>query len=162
MLHIGHGFDVHAFGEGRALVLGGVTIAHTHSLLGHSDADVATHALIDALLGAARLDGAGDIGELFPDKDPAFAGANSLDLLSTVARRLADAGFDIIDVDLTIAAQEPKLAPHRIAMRTALAKAMQLPLSAVGVKATTTEQLGFVGRKEGIAAWAVALVDDRQ
>jgi 2-C-methyl-D-erythritol 2,4-cyclodiphosphate synthase len=157
MLHIGHGYDVHAFAEGRRLVLGGVDIPHTRGLDGHSDADVLAHALMDALLGAMRAD---DIGQLFPDTDPAYEGADSLKLLSHVAALARELGYTIMDVDCTVAAQAPKLAPHRQAMRENLARAMGVPVEAVGVKATTTEHLGFVGREEGIAAWAVALVEE--
>ena len=156
MLHIGHGYDVHAFAEGRRLVLGGVDIPHTRGLAGHSDADVLAHALMDALLGAMRAD---DIGALFPDTDPAYEGADSLKLLAQVAQLAREQGYRICDCDCTVAAQAPKLAPHRQAMRENLAVAMGLPVSAVGVKATTTERLGFVGREEGIAAWAVALLE---
>lgn len=156
MLRIGHGFDVHAFSEGRRLILGGVEIAHARGLAGHSDADVLTHALMDALLGAARAE---DIGALFPDNDPAYEGADSLVLLARVAALLRERGFAIVDCDCTVAAQAPKLAPYRQAMRERLAKAMDVPVDAVGVKATTTERLGFVGREEGIAAWAVCLLE---
>ncbi len=157
VLRIGHGYDVHAFAEGRKLILGGVDIAYERGLDGHSDADVLAHALMDALLGAMRAD---DIGQLFPDTDPAYKGADSLKLLSEVAALARKQGFTILDVDCTVAAQAPKLAPHRQAMRENLAQAMGLDVSQVGVKATTTERLGFVGRKEGIAAWSVALLDD--
>jgi len=157
MLHIGHGYDVHAFAEGRRLILGGVDIPHTRGLDGHSDADVLAHALMDALLGAMR---SGDIGQLFPDNDPAYEGADSLVLLSRVVWLAREQGYRIIDVDCTVAAQAPKLSPHRQAMRENLARAMGVDVSQVGVKATTTEHLGFVGREEGIAAWAVALLDD--
>ena len=157
MLHIGHGYDVHAFCEGRPLILGGVDVPCDRGLAGHSDADVLAHAVADALLGAAR---AGDIGTLFPDTDPAYEGADSLVLLSRVADLLRGQGFEIVDVDATVAAQAPKLAPHREAMRANLARAMGIPTEHVGVKATTTEHLGFVGRKEGIEAFAVALIDD--
>lgn len=156
MLHIGHGYDVHAFAEGRKCILGGVDIPHSRGLDGHSDADVLTHAVMDALLGAARAE---DIGQLFPDTDPAYKGADSLELLRHVAALVRERGFTIVDVDCTIAAQAPKMAPHRQAMRTNLAEAMGLDVEQVGVKATTTEHLGFVGREEGIAAWAVALLD---
>lgn len=157
MLHIGHGYDVHAFAEGRRLVLGGVDIPHTRGLDGHSDADVLTHALMDALLGAMRAE---DIGQLFPDTDPAYEGADSCLLLGRVAQLARERGYRIVDVDCTVAAQAPKLAPHRQAMRENLAAAMGVDVSAVGVKATTTEHLGFVGREEGIAAWAVALLEE--
>lgn len=155
MLRIGHGFDVHAFAEGRRCVLGGVDVPSERGLLGHSDADVLAHALADAVLGAARL---GDIGKLFPDTDPAYEGADSLVLLGHVADLVRSMGFTIEDVDCTVAAQAPKLAPHREQMRRNLAEALGVDVSQVGVKATTTERLGFVGREEGIAAWAVALL----
>lgn len=157
MLHIGHGFDVHAFAESRRLILGGVEIPHTRGLAGHSDADVLAHAVMDALLGAMRAD---DIGTLFPDTDPAYKGADSLVLLGHVAALARERGYTIADVDATVAAQAPKLMPHRQLMRERLAAAMGIDVSCVGVKATTTERLGFVGREEGIAAWAVALVEE--
>jgi len=156
-LHIGHGFDVHAFAEGRRLVLGGADIPHTRGLDGHSDADVLVHALMDAILGAMRAE---DIGALFPDTDPAYEGADSLVLLSHVANLARERGYRVLDADCTVAAQAPKLAPHRQAMRENIARAMGVPVAAVGVKATTTERLGFVGREEGIAAWAVCLLED--
>lgn len=154
-LRIGLGYDVHAFAQGRKLILGGVDIPHHQGLDGHSDADVLLHAISDALLGATRL---GDIGKLFPDTDPAFAGADSLELLKAVADRVRDAGFQILDIDCVIAAQAPKLSPHRDAMRKNIARACDVSLENVGVKATTTEHLGFEGREEGISAQAVALV----
>lgn len=157
MLRIGHGFDVHRFAEGRRCVLGGVEVPYELGLLGHSDADVVTHALMDAILGALR---AGDIGQLFPDDDPAFEGADSLVLLSRVADVVRSRGARVLDCDCTIAAQAPKLAPYREQMRERLAGAMGIDVASVGMKATTTEGLGFVGRKEGIAAWAVVLLDD--
>ena len=157
MLRIGHGFDVHAFAEGRRLVLGGVDVPCGRGLAGHSDADVLAHALMDAVLGAMR---AGDIGRLFPDTDPAYEGAVSLVLMARVADLARERGYRILDVDCTVAAQAPKLAPHREQMRARMAEALGVPVEAVGVKATTTERLGFVGREEGIAAWAVALLDD--
>lgn len=157
MLRIGHGFDVHAFAEGRPLVLGGVRIPSERGLAGHSDADVVAHALMDAVLGALRE---GDIGQLFPDDDPAFEGADSLVLMSRVAQLARERGWRVADVDCTIAAQAPKLAPYRDQMRARMAEALGVPVDAVGVKATTTERLGFVGREEGIAAWTVALLDD--
>jgi len=155
MLRIGHGYDVHQFAEGRRCVLGGVDIPYARGLLGHSDADVLAHALADAVLGAARL---GDIGTLFPDTDPAYEGADSMVLLSRVAALVREHGFTILDVDCTVAAQAPKLSPHRAQMRANLASALGVDVDQVGVKATTTERLGFVGREEGIAAWAVALL----
>ena len=157
MLRIGHGFDVHAFAEGRRLILGGVDVPAERGLAGHSDADVLAHALMDAVLGAMR---AGDIGKLFPDTDPAYEGADSLGLMSRVAELARERGFVIQDVDCTVAAQAPKLAPYREQMRERMAAALGVPVEHVGVKATTTERLGFVGREEGIAAWAVALLDD--
>lgn len=157
MMRIGHGYDVHRLVEGRKLILCGVDIPHTLGLLGHSDADVATHAVADAILGAARL---GDLGKLFPDTDPAYEGADSLRLLSEVMRLARERGYRLVDCDCTIAAQAPKLAPHRDEMRANLARALGVGVESVGVKATTTERLGFVGREEGMAAWAVALLDD--
>ncbi|WP_251159193.1 2-C-methyl-D-erythritol 2,4-cyclodiphosphate synthase [Caniella muris] len=154
-LSIGHGYDVHAFCEGRPLVLGGVTVPCARGLAGHSDADVVTHALMDAVCGACRL---GDIGRLFPDDDPAYAGADSLVLLSRVMGLAREAGYELLDCDCTVAAQAPRLAPHRDAMRSAMARAMGCDVSRVGLKATTTERLGFVGREEGIEAWAVCLM----
>ena len=155
-LRIGHGYDVHQFAEGRRLVLGGVTIPCDRGLLGHSDADVLAHALMDAILGAMR---AGDIGQLFPDNDPAYEGADSMVLLARVADLARDRGYLIVDCDCTVAAQAPKLAPYREAMRARMAEAMGVGVECVGVKATTTEHLGFVGREEGICAWAVALLE---
>ncbi len=154
-LRIGQGYDVHKLVSGRKLIIGGVEIPHTLGLLGHSDADVLAHAVADALLGGIR---GGDIGKLFPDTDPAWEGANSLKLLSAVAAKVRNEGFEIIDVDSVIAAQAPKMAPHRERMRENLAAAMGIPVENVGVKATTTEHLGFEGREEGISATAVALL----
>ena len=156
MLRIGHGYDVHQFAEGRRCILGGVDVPSERGLLGHSDADVLAHAVADAVLGAARL---GDIGKLFPDNDPAYEGADSMVLLSRVAELVREKGFRILDVDSTVAAQVPKLAPYREQMRENLANALGLDVESVGVKATTTEHLGFVGREEGIAAWGVALLE---
>lgn len=155
-LRIGHGYDVHAFAEGRRLVLGGVEIPHDRGLLGHSDADVLAHALADAVLGAVR---GGDIGKLFPDTDPAYEGADSLVLLARVMELARSWGFELVDADCTVAAQAPKLSPHRDLMRERLAGALGVEVEHVGVKATTTERLGFVGREEGIAAWAVVLME---
>jgi 2-C-methyl-D-erythritol 2,4-cyclodiphosphate synthase len=154
-LRIGHGYDVHRLVEGRPLILAGVTLDYPLGLLGHSDADVVAHAVADALLGASRL---GDIGKLFPDTDPAYKGANSLELLAQVAALLRDNGFTILDVDITLAAQAPKISPHRDLMRRNLALCMKVAPSRVGLKATTTEGLGFVGAQEGMACWAVALL----
>ncbi len=156
-LRIGHGYDVHKLVEGRKLILCGVEIPHKLGLLGHSDADVATHAVADAILGATRL---GDLGKLFPDTDPAYAGANSLELLAQVMRLARERGYELLDCDCTIAAQAPKLAPHREQMRANLARALGVGVESVGVKATTTERLGFVGREEGMAAWAVCIMED--
>ena len=155
-LRIGHGFDVHAFAPNRRLVLGGVEIPYELGLDGHSDADVLAHALADAILGAIR---GGDIGKLFPDDDPAYEGADSLVLLARVIEVARGQGFELVDCDCTIAAQAPKIAPYREEMRVRLAQALGVDVDSVGVKATTTEHLGFVGRKEGIAAWAVALME---
>lgn len=158
-MRIGIGYDVHAFEAGRELVLGGVRIEHVAGLRGHSDADVLAHAIADALLGAVR---AGDIGQHFPDDDPAFAGADSLDLLARVADVVRAAGYRIVDVDSVLVLERPKIAPHRDAMRANLAQAMGVDIEAVGVKATTTEGLGFEGRGEGVGAQAVALVQRNQ
>jgi 2-C-methyl-D-erythritol 2,4-cyclodiphosphate synthase len=155
---IGLGADTHALVEGRALILGGVTVAHARGLAGHSDADVLTHAIMDALLGAMRLRDACDIGALFPDTDPAYAEASSLALLSEVGELISLHGYAIVDVDSVIIAQAPRLSPHREAMRATIAKTLRIPIESVGVKATTTEHLGFEGREEGISATAVALL----
>lgn len=154
-IRIGNGFDVHRLVPGRRCIICGVDIPHDLGLLGHSDADVALHALADALLGAAAL---GDIGHLFPDTDPAFAGADSRVLLRTVVDRLAAEGFVPSNVDLTIIAQQPRMAPYIGQMRRNIADDLRLPLDRVAVKATTTERLGFTGRGEGIAAQASALI----
>lgn len=154
-LRVGLGYDVHALVEGRPLILGGVTIPHTLGLDGHSDADVLAHAIADALLGAIR---GGDIGKLFPDTDPAYKGADSLKLLAEVAQVVRAGGYEIIDIDCVIAAQAPKLSPFREEMRKRLADACSIPVDRLGIKATTTEHLGFEGREEGISAQAVALV----
>ena len=156
-MRIGHGYDVHRLVEGRPLVLGGVTVPWKLGLLGHSDADVLTHAVMDALLGAAGL---GDIGRHFPDSDPAYAGADSLRLLDEVMSRLHAQGFRVGNVDATVLAQAPKLAPHLPAIRRNLADRLQVPLSRVSVKATTEEGLGFTGAGEGMAAHAVCLVEE--
>ncbi|HAM14484.1 MAG TPA: 2-C-methyl-D-erythritol 2,4-cyclodiphosphate synthase [Eggerthellaceae bacterium] len=155
MLRIGQGMDVHAFADGRKLIIGGVDIPHSRGLDGHSDADVLAHAVMDALLGAAR---AGDIGKLFPPDDPAYEGADSLLLLSRVAEKVRELGFEILDVDSVIAAQAPRLTPYRDSMRSNLARAMGIDVENVGVKATTTEHLGFEGREEGISATATCLL----
>lgn len=156
-MRIGHGYDVHKLVEGRKLILAGVEIPHEKGLLGHSDADVLTHALMDALLGACAL---GDIGHLFPDDDPAYKGANSLELLNEVAQLLKKKGFLVGNVDVTVVAKAPRIAPFVPAMRQNLAKALGLPLERVSVKATTEEHMGFTGRGEGISAHAVCLVEE--
>ena len=155
-MRIGHGYDVHRLVEDRKLILGGVEIPFEKGLLGHSDADVLTHAVMDAVLGAAAL---GDIGQHFPDNDPAYAGADSLKLASHVAQILKEHGYRIENIDATILCQRPKLAPHIPAMRANLAAAFGLPADAVSVKATTEEHLGFTGEGLGIAAHAVALIE---
>ena len=154
-MRIGHGYDLHALAPGRRLVLGGVHIPHSHGPIAHSDGDVLLHALADALLGAAAL---GDIGQHFPDTDPAFAGADSRALLRHVAALVRDAGYSVANVDATVLAQRPKLAPHRDAMRANIAADLGLDIGAVSVKATTTEGLGPVGRGEAISAHAVCLL----
>ena len=152
---IGHGFDVHKFGEGDYIVIGGVKIPYEHGLIAHSDGDVALHALTDALLGAAAL---GDIGKHFPDTDAQFKGADSRELLKAAFAEVQRLGWLVANVDLTIIAQAPKMRPHIDAMRTNIAADLQVELGVVNVKATTTEKLGFTGRKEGIAVEAVALL----
>ncbi len=154
-LRIGQGFDVHAFGPGDHLVLGGVRIPHGQGFVAHSDGDVLLHALCDALLGAAAL---GDVGRHFPDTDPRFRGADSRALLSEVLARVRAEGWAPVNIDSVVIAQRPKMAPHIDAMRANIAADCRLPLSAVNVKATTTERLGFTGRGEGIAAEAVVLL----
>ena len=155
-LRVGHGYDVHRLVQGRALVLGGVTVPFDRGLLGHSDADVLTHAVMDALLGAAAL---GDIGKLFPDSDAAYAGADSIALLERVTALLREHGWQVGNVDATVVAQTPKLAPYVPEMRRRLAEAMGLDVDCVSVKATTEERLGFTGSGEGMAAHAVALIE---
>ncbi len=159
MTQTGIGYDCHRFVEGRRLVLGGVEIPHERGLAGHSDADVLTHAIIDALLGAAAL---GDIGRHFPDTDPAYAGSDSIELLRVAAGLLDDSGFVIGHVDATVLIEEPHMAPFRERMRAALAEAMGLGLEHVSVKATRGEGMGFVGTGEGAAALAVATVERRR
>lgn len=155
-LRVGHGYDVHRLVEGRALILGGVTVPFDRGLLGHSDADVLTHAVMDALLGAAAL---GDIGQLFPDSDAAYAGADSIALLERVTALLREHGWQVGNVDATVVAQTPKLAPYIPEIRRRLAEAMGLDVDCVSVKATTEERLGFTGSGEGMAAHAVALIE---
>ena len=155
-MRIGHGYDVHRLVSGRALILGGVTIPYEKGLDGHSDADVLVHAVMDALLGAAAL---GDIGKLFPDTDDRYLGADSIALLREVDRRLTEAGYRLGNLDVTVIAQRPKLAPYINQMRQNLAAALRTELQNVSVKATTEEHLGFTGSGEGIAAHAVCLLE---
>lgn len=154
-MRIGQGFDVHAFGPGDTVVIGGVGIAHSHGLVAHSDGDVLLHAICDALLGAAGLP---DIGQLFPDNDPALAGVDSRILLRQVSERLGQSGHQVGNIDATIIAQAPRMAPHIAMMQALIAEDLKLATSQIGIKATTTERLGFCGRGEGIAALAVALI----
>ena len=156
MFRIGHGYDLHRLVEGRPLILGGVTISYERGLLGHSDADVLVHAVMDALLGAAAL---GDIGRLFPDSDPAYAGADSLLLARRVAALLTESGFRVCNVDATVIAQQPKLAPFEAEMVRNIAAALDIPPAAVSVKATTEERLGITGSGQAISAHAVALIE---
>lgn len=155
-MRIGTGYDVHALGEGLPLWIGGVRISHSHGLIGHSDADVLLHAVCDALLGAAAL---GDIGQHFPDTDPQYRGISSLRLLNEVGRLLATHGYTIGNIDATIVAQAPKMAPHIQTMRTNIAQTLGIDVGQVSVKATTTERLGFEGRQEGISAQAIAMLN---
>lgn len=155
-MRIGHGYDVHRLVEGRKLIIGGVDIPHEKGLLGHSDADVLSHAISDALLGALAL---GDIGHLFPDNDPAYEGADSLWLMSQIVPLIKNKGYKISNIDSTVIAQAPKLAPHIKAMRENIAKALGIDTDAVSIKATTEEGLGFSGEKLGIAAHAVCLLE---
>lgn len=155
-MRIGQGFDVHALVAGRKLIIGGVVIPYAKGLAGHSDADVLLHAICDALLGAAGL---GDIGRHYPDTDPAFKGADSRRLLRDVSKRLKEKNFTVVNVDATILAQEPRMAPHIAHMIENIAADLGIAPGAVNVKATTTEHLGFIGRLEGIAAQAVALIE---
>ncbi len=154
-VRVGTGFDVHPLVEGRPLILGGVRIAHSRGLSGHSDADVLAHAVSDALLGAAGL---GDLGMHFPPDDPRYAGADSLSLLSQVCTRIQARGWNVGNVDATVIAERPRLAPHLDAMRANLARVLGVSVDTVSVKAKTSEKLGYVGREEGIAAQAVALI----
>ena len=155
-MRIGHGYDVHRLVEGRKLILGGVCIPHEKGLLGHSDADVLCHAIMDALLGAAAL---GDIGKLFPDSDDKYLGADSIELLREVCSVINANGNKLINIDSTVIAQKPKLSPYIEKMRMTLAAAMDIPTDCVSVKATTEEKLGFTGAELGIAAHAVALIE---
>lgn len=156
-MRIGHGYDVHKLVEGRKLIIGGVEISHEKGLLGHSDADVLLHAISDSLLGAAAL---GDIGHLFPDTDPEYEGADSLKLLSEVVKVLAENGWKIVNIDSTVLAQKPKLAPYIKQMRENIALACRLDIDCVSVKATTEEGLGFTGEQLGIAAHSVCLIEE--
>jgi len=155
MMRIGQGFDVHAFGPGNHVVLGGVRIPHTHGLVAHSDGDVAVHALCDALLGALAL---GDLGKHFPDTNPEWKGADSLQLLAHCMALVRGRGYVLGNADVTVICEKPKLSPHVEEMRVRLASAMQCDVDAISIKATTTEKLGFTGRGEGIAAMAVVLL----
>lgn len=156
-MRIGHGFDVHAFGPGDRVFIGGVEIAWERGIVAHSDGDVALHALCDALLGAAGL---GDIGHLFPDTDPAWRGADSRDLLRRVVARVAEQGFEICNADITVIAQAPRLAPYIDAMRERIAEDLGIARERVNLKATSTERLGYIGRGEGLAAHAVVLLSE--
>lgn len=156
MIRIGSGYDVHALRQGLPMVLGGVNIPHTHGFVAHSDGDVLLHALCDALLGAAAL---GDIGRHFSDKDEAYKGIDSRVLLARTCAMLTERGYGVVNVDCTVIAQEPKLAPYIEAMRAEIARVMVLDIDSVSVKATTTERLGFEGRQEGIAAQCSALIE---
>ena len=155
-MRIGHGYDVHRLVEGRKLILGGVEIPYEKGLLGHSDADVLLHAVMDAVLGAAAL---GDIGKHFPDTDPAYKGADSMALTRAVAEMIREKGYRVGNIDATILCQAPKLAPHIAAMRRNIADAFGIPVETVSVKATTEEHLGFTGKGEGIAVHAVTLLE---
>ena len=157
-MRIGHGYDVHRFAENRALILGGVNIPYERGLLGHSDADVLLHAVMDALLGAAALR---DIGFHFPDTDPRYKGADSLALLGCVAQMIAEKGCCLSNLDVTVITQAPKLAPHIPQMRENIAAQLSVDMGRVNIKATTEEGLGFTGRKEGIACHAVCLLEER-
>lgn len=154
-VRIGNGYDIHRLVEGRPLILGGVKIPHTRGLLGHSDADVLTHSIMDALLGALGL---GDIGHYFPPSDPQWQGANSMLLLEQVSQLIQSQGWTIGNIDSTIVAEQPKLKPHLKAMRSALADKLAIAIDGVSIKATTNERLGPVGREEGICAYAVVLL----
>ncbi|HEV7431592.1 MAG TPA: 2-C-methyl-D-erythritol 2,4-cyclodiphosphate synthase [Steroidobacteraceae bacterium] len=157
-MRVGSGFDVHAFGPGDALVLGGVRIPHNRGVVAHSDGDVLLHALVDALLGAAGL---GDIGEHFPDSDPRWRGADSQQFVTTALDMLARRSWRVVNVDLTLLAQQPQLAPWREQIRLTIATLLGVPVADVNLKATTTEHLGFVGRNEGLAAMATVLITQR-
>lgn len=155
-MRIGHGYDVHKLVEGRKCILGGVDIPHKTGLLGHSDADVLSHAIMDALLGASAI---GDIGKLFPDNDDSFKGANSLELMKIVKTKLYEKGYKIVNIDSTIIAQAPKMSPHILKMRENIANALEIPVNDISVKATTEEKLGFTGAEQGIAVHAVCIIE---
>lgn len=155
-MRIGHGYDVHRLCEGRKLIIGGVEIEYEKGLLGHSDADVLLHAISDSLLGAAAL---GDIGGMFPDTDPEFEGADSLELLKTVVNVLTQKGYKAVNIDATIIAQKPKMSPHIQGMRSNVANALGIPVDCINIKATTEEKLGFTGSGDGIAAHCVCLIE---
>ncbi|MEC8426894.1 MAG: 2-C-methyl-D-erythritol 2,4-cyclodiphosphate synthase [Pseudomonadota bacterium] len=154
-MRIGHGYDVHAFGEGDKIVIGGTVIPHSHGLIAHSDGDVLLHALCDAILGALAL---GDIGKHFPDNDPSYKNADSRALLRMVFAKAKNLGYRLVNTDMTVIAQAPKMAPHIEAMRHNIAADLEADVTQVNVKATTTEKLGFEGRKEGISAHAVVIL----
>ncbi len=158
MLRIGHGYDVHAFSDNRKCIIGGVEIPYEKGLLGHSDADVLLHAISDSLLGAAAL---GDIGKHFPDTDPQYKGANSLVLLENVVNLINSKGYTVNNIDATVIAQAPKMAPYIRQMRQNIADALKVDVDFVNVKATTEEKLGFTGRKEGISAHCVCLIESK-
>ncbi len=158
MFRIGHGYDVHKLGENRRLIIGGVDIPYKLGLVGHSDADVLTHAIMDSLLGAAAL---GDIGGMFPDDDPAYEGADSIGLLKHVCCAVGEKGWSVSNIDATVIAQKPKLKPYIQEMRTVIASACALDIDCVNIKATTEERLGFTGREEGISAHAVCLLEKK-
>ena len=154
-VRVGQGFDAHRFGEGDHVMLGGVKIPHPQGIVAHSDGDVLLHALADALLGAAAL---GDIGHFFPDDDAQWAGADSAELLRQVVHRVAQAGWCVLNVDCTVVTERPRVAPHVSAMRTRIAGILNIEPGAVSIKATTVERMGFIGREEGLAAFAIALL----
>lgn len=156
MIRVGSGFDVHAFGEGDHVMLGGVRIAHARGVVAHSDGDVLLHALCDALLGAAGL---GDIGQHFPDSDPRWRGVASAGFVEAVVERLAERGWRCVNADLTLLAEAPRVGPHRAAIQSTVARLLRVEADAVNLKATTTEKLGFVGRAEGLAAQATVLIE---
>ena len=157
-MRIGHGFDVHAFGEGQFIMLGGTKIPHSAGLIAHSDGDVLLHALCDALLGAAGL---GDIGQHFPDTDPAYKGVDSLELLRHTKELLAEQGLSLVNADMTIVAQQPRVSAYKEQMRTNISRILECEPALVNIKATTTEKLGYLGRQEGLAAHAVVLIDQQ-